>query len=165
MPRRPRWRSRQQALRRRLRTERIVQAAGDPANKTVPEIAKAAGVSAHEAYRVLRLPHVQSMVTEALERQGLTPDAIVRPYLDALNAWVVVRSSETMDARETAVPDHEQRCRAADRIIQLYGLRGGRDAEDVPLARGDVVQIQVQFVAPPGTPAPPGVQFIESDRH
>ena len=67
-------------------------------------------------------PHVQSLLTEALENRGVTPEKIVQPLLDGLKANIVVKHSETQAAKVTDLPDHEMRLRTVDRIVSLYGL-------------------------------------------
>ena len=97
-----------------------------------------------KAYQIVQRPLVQSALTDALERQGLTMEKLIRPLLDGLHANHVVKSSENLEAIETNVPDVRTRMEAADRLAQLYG--------GIPR--------QVEMPPPP----PPGLTVIISRR-
>ena len=110
------------------------------------EAVRQAGYSAmtaeKKAYAIVKRPLVQSALTEALERQGMTLEHILRPLIDALDANVIVRSQRHGCAQETSFPDHELRMRAADLLIGLYG--GVPKAIEIPPLppKGLVVIIQ-----------------------
>lgn len=95
--------------------------------------------AASHAYKVVKKPYIQSIFTASLERvmkaQQKEFDAIVKPYVDALDAPLVVKS--TMEGiaciakdpeTQEVIPDHDTRMRAADRLVDLYG--GKAKAED-----------------------------------
>ena len=91
-----------------------------------------------KAYDIVNRPLVQTALTEALERQGVTFDQILKPVIDALNATVIVRTLE--GPVKTKLPDHRIRLEAHDRLVRLYG--GTPKAAD------------------PLPPAPPGLTII-----
>ncbi len=74
-----------------------------------------------KAYQIVQRPLVQSALTDALERQGLTMEKLMKVYLDALEANHVVKSSERLEAVETEVPDVRMRVDAANHVAQFYG--------------------------------------------
>ena len=93
-----------------------------------------------KGYAIVKRPMVQSALTEALERQGVTFDRILRPAIDALDATVVVRT--IAGPIETKLPGHRMRLEAHDRLVSLYG-GPPRASETPPLSpRGLVVIIQ-----------------------
>lgn len=83
-----------------------------------------------KAYAIVKRPLVQSALTEAIKRQGMTLERILKPVIDALHANVVVRSQRLGSAHETPFPDHDLRIRAADLLISLYG--GAPKAVEIP---------------------------------
>jgi hypothetical protein len=81
-----------------------------------------------KAYAIVKRPLVQSALTEALERQGVTFDRILKPLIEALDATVVIRT--LAGPLETKLPDHRIRLEAHDRLISLYG--GTPRASEIP---------------------------------
>ncbi len=81
-----------------------------------------------KGYAIVKRPMVQSALTEALERQGVTFDRILRPVIDALDATVVVRT--IAGPIETKLPGHRMRLEAHDRLVSLYG--GPPRASEIP---------------------------------
>ena len=72
-------------------------------------------------YGILQRPRVQSFLTDALERAGITPDALGKPILEALHARVRVINSRQGTVVETQFPDHQTRLQAYDRVVAPYG--------------------------------------------
>ena len=96
-----------------------------------------------KASAIVNRPLVQSALTEALERQGVTFDQILKPLMDALGATLVARTLKGLV--QTTLPDHRIRLEAHDRAIRPYG--GTPRATEIP---------------PP--PAPGLVVIIERDK-
>ena len=80
---------------------------------------KLAGYSEGGASHVIRRPLVQSALSDALRRQGVTLAKMVKPIKDALQAKRVILFQGT--ATETALPDHQTRLEASDRAVALLG--------------------------------------------
>lgn len=93
-----------------------------------------------KAYDIVKRPLVQSALTEALERQGVTFNRILQPVVDALDATVIART--LAGPVKTNLPDHRIRLEAHDRLVSLYG--GTPRASKIPPIppRGLVVIIQ-----------------------
>ena len=72
-------------------------------------------------YGILQRPRVQSFLTDALERAGITPDALGKPILEALQARIRVTSNRLGTVMETELSDHQIRLQAYDRVIAAYG--------------------------------------------
>ena len=75
----------------------------------------------HKSSQIIRRPRIQSFLTEALERMGVTTERILQPVVDSLQANVVVKHTESLTAVVTDVPDLALRIQAHDRIVDLYG--------------------------------------------
>lgn len=83
-------------------------------------------------YLAIKKPYFQSILTEAVERalkrKNKQFDDIIQPYIDALNAPLIVKSqtegiaciAKDPDTQEI-LPDHAIRMGAADRLVKLYG--------------------------------------------
>ena len=93
----------------------------------------------HQGYRAIKRPCIQSAFTNSCERirqeYQMLFDAIVRPYFDALDAPLIVKSTQFGDAQipkdpetQQPFPDNALRMDAADRIVDLYGGKP-RDVE------------------------------------
>jgi hypothetical protein len=93
-----------------------------------------------KAYDIVKRPVVQTALTEALERQGMTFDRILKPVVDALDATVVAHT--LAGPVKTKLPDHRIRLEAHNRLVSLYG--GTPRASEIPPlpAPGLVVIIQ-----------------------
>lgn len=83
-------------------------------------------------YKYLRRPMIQSMFTDeiqkALEGKGKVFGAMVAPYIEALDAPVIVKSNIEGIAciardpdTQAVIPDHRVRMEAADKLIALHG--------------------------------------------
>ncbi len=117
-------------------------ARGLSATEAVRQAGYAESTVQKKAYQIVQRPLVQSALTDALERQGLTMEKLMKVYLDALEANHVVKSSERLEAVETEVPDTRTRVDAADRVSRFYGA----------------IPTQVEMPAPPS----PGLTVIIS---
>jgi hypothetical protein len=72
-----------------------------------------------KAYAIVKRPLVQSALTEALERQGMTFGRILKPVIHALDATVIDRT--LAGSVQTNLPDQRIRLEAHDRLVRLYG--------------------------------------------
>src|SRR5215831_7663519 len=103
-------------------------AAGVAAGKSLRQAAREAGyapsTAEKKAYKIIRSPRVQSFLTDALEKLGMTAERIVKPIVVALEAkrTVGVKSKEGVLALKTDEPDHRIRMEAFDRVERLYGV-------------------------------------------
>ncbi len=107
---------------------------------------------------VIQHPQVQSILTEAVERvlaeEQKQFDDIVRPYVKALGANVVVKMPTIGDAVETKIPDHATRMDAATHIARLYQPKNV-DEEAEKEKSGPPVLYQINFIeAGAKAPAP-----------
>ncbi len=75
----------------------------------------------HKSSQIIRRPRIQSFLTEALERMGVTAEKMLKPVVDGLQANVIVKHAESLAAVVTDVPDLTLRMQAHDRIVDLYG--------------------------------------------
>lgn len=98
-----------------------------------PLYAQAAG------YKVVKHPAIQSIFTDSCDRirqeRNIPFDRIVGRYFEALDAPLIVKSTQLGDAympkdpeTQQPYPDHAIRMDAADRIVNLYGGKP-RDVE------------------------------------
>lgn len=100
------------------------------------------GHASSTGYQMIRKPYFQSILTEAVERalkhKNKQFDSIIQPYIDALEAPMIVKSAtegiaciaKDPDTQEI-LPDHNVRMGAADRLVELYG---GKDKLAPPAA-------------------------------
>jgi hypothetical protein len=108
--------------------------------KAVEEAGYSPITAQKKAYDIVKRPLVQTALTEALERQGMTFDRILKPVVDALDATVVAHT--LAGPVKTKLPDHRIRLEAHNRLVSLYGGTP-RGSEIPPLpAQGLVVIIQ-----------------------
>ena len=108
--------------------------------KAVEEAGYSPMTAQKKAYAMVKRPMVQSALTEALERQGMTFERILKPVVDALDATVIART--LAGPVKTKLPNHRIRLEAHDRLVRLYGGTP-RSSEIPPLpAKGLVVIIQ-----------------------
>ncbi len=102
-----------------------------------------------EGYRIIRHPEIQSKLTQAVERvlaqERAEFDEIVRPYVKALKAKVVVKNSQTLMAAETEIPDHSVRMEAAAHITKLYQPKNVEE-DDEKERSGPPVLYQINFI-------------------
>lgn len=83
-----------------------------------------------KAYVIVKSPLVQSALTDALERLGVTFDDLLKPVVEALKATLPARSVAGL--RKTNFPDHRVRLAAHDLLVRLYG--GVPRPSDIPPA-------------------------------
>lgn len=116
---------------RHLKTAKNVAKGMSPVSAMV-EAGYSESYARSHGYAVVKRPYIQSIVTEAVDRvmkqENKEFDAIVRPLVKALDAPLIVKSTQLGDAQipkdpETGepFPDHQTRMAAADRLIDLYG--------------------------------------------
>ncbi len=119
-----------------------------------------------KAYRIVRHPQVQSVLTEALEALGVTAKKIMQPIVDGLEAREVVRSKDGDILAHD--PDHRVRLQAHDRAVALYGLGKGAEHPAPDLDQpSPIYNIQINFVKPKdraATPLPEGSSSDSSSR-
>ncbi len=107
-----------------------------------------------KAYRIVRHPHVQSFLTEALEALGVTAKKIMQPVIDGLEACEVVKTEDGKIL--TDYPDHKIRFMAHDCAVQLYGLGKGAEHPAPGLDQPcPTYNIQINFVSPKDRAATP----------
>ena len=98
--------------------------AGFVAGRSLTQAAKDAGyansTAEKKASAIFNRPLVQSELTKALERHGLTMKDIVRPIVDGLRANRIMVIGGTTIV-ESQIPDHQIRLAASDRAVKLLG--------------------------------------------
>ncbi len=115
-----------------------------------------------KAYRIVRHPQVQSVLTEALEALGVTARKIMQPVIDGLEACEVVRSKDGDILAHD--PDHRVRLQAHDRAVGLYGLGKGAEHPAPGLDQpSPIYNIQINFVKPKDRAATPLPEVSSSD--
>jgi len=106
-----------------------------------------------KAYLIVRHPTVQSLLTESIGRvlteENKKFDDIVRPYVKALGACVVVKSTQFGVASETTIPDHSIRMEAASHLTKLYQPKNAEDQEEEAGKSGPPVILQINFIKSP----------------
>jgi hypothetical protein len=112
-----------------------------PQEQALIEAGYSPNYAASKAYKVIKKPYIQSIFTEALERvmklRNKEFDAIIAPYIDALDAPLVVKSTTEGIAciakdpeTQEVIPDHDARMKAADRLVDLYGGKAKTDDDE-----------------------------------
>ncbi len=115
-----------------------------------------------KAYRIVRHPQVQSVLTEALEALGVTARKIMQPVIDGLEACEVVRSKDGDILADD--PDHRVRLQAHDRAVALYGQGKGAEHPAPGLDQpAPTYNIQINFVKPKDREATPLTEVSSSD--
>ena len=93
----------------------------------------------HQGYKAIKRPCIQSQFTESCARlfakHNLPFDRMVEPFVEALNAPLMVKSTQLGDAympldpkTQKPYPDHALRMEAAGHLIDLHGGKP-RDVE------------------------------------
>ena len=107
-------------MRASIKERKLVQ--GVLQGKSVRQAAKEAGYAESTAnvksYGILKRPRVQSLLTDALERAGITPDRLAHVLAEGLQATKVIK---TQDGRKE-VPDHRIRLEAYEQATKAYGF-------------------------------------------
>ncbi len=103
-----------------------------------------------KAYRVIRHPEVQSLLTESVARvlaeENKKFDDIVRPYVKALEANIVVKIPVAGMAVQTTVVDHLTRMAAASHLIGLYRPKAKQSEDQEIKANAPSVNIHIHFI-------------------
>jgi len=106
-----------------------------------------------KAYRVIRHPEVQSLLTESVARvlakENKKFDDIVRPYVKALEANIVVKMPAAGVAVQTSIVDHPTRMAAAAHLIGLFRAKGKEVQEEEAGLKGPPVVCQINFIESP----------------
>jgi len=124
-------------------------AKGVAAGKPVREAALAAGYSSSvaktKAYKIIRSPRVQSFLTDAMEKLGVTAEMIVQPIKNALLATrtVAIKTKEGEVQLKTDEPDVRLQLEGFDRAERLYGVTLTKH-EVPPLPRGNLTVVIVR---------------------
>lgn len=111
-----------------------------------------------DGYRIIKHPEIQSRLTEAVARvlaeEKKQFDDIVRPYVRALDAKVIVKAPGVV--AESEIPDHALRMEAASHLTKLYQPKNAEDEEKEAGKTGPPVVYQINFIeAGSKQPAPP----------
>lgn len=103
-----------------------------------------------KAYQIIRHPVVQSLLTESCERvlrkQHKSFDDLLKPFVKALEATVVVKMPAAGRAVQTSVIDHPTRIAAATHLIGLYRAKGNEVQEDDSGLKGPHIVYQINFI-------------------
>ena len=103
-----------------IKERKLVQ--GVLQGKSVRQAAKDAGYAKSTAevrsYGILKRPRVQSLLTDALEQAGITPERLAQVLTDALDA---TRMIETKNGTRE-VPDHRIRLDGCEQATRAYGF-------------------------------------------
>jgi phage terminase small subunit len=128
------------------RERRLVQGvlSGQPVKQAASAAGYAPSSAASNSYLILDRPRVRSLLTDALERAGLSEETLAAPLLAALNARVQIINTRTMTAVEVDLPDHHVRLTAADKIVALYAYVPRRVEMPDPPGEGLTVNIYQQ---------------------
>jgi phage terminase small subunit len=109
-------------------------AKGMPQVTALIEAGYSADYASAQGYAAVKRPCIQSILTHLVEkvmtRRKMPMERIIEPYLDALDAPMVVKSTtegiatiaRDPDTQEI-IPDHDVRMKAADRLTDLYGAK------------------------------------------
>ena len=80
----------------------------------------AESTSQHKASQIINQPRIQSFLTDALEKVGLTADVLTKILKEAARACLVIEREGKLI--QTNIPDHRTRLTAYDRIVAAYGV-------------------------------------------
>lgn len=131
---------------------------GISAGKSVLQAAKDAGYAESSArqlpYQFLKQPEVQSPLTEALARVGVTPDKISKTILEGMEAKARVAFEGTLS--ETELPDHRVRGEFVDRATTLMGVV----PRNIQAPEAPRKQMVVLIAQDPRTPATAAIKQI-----
>jgi phage terminase small subunit len=125
------------------RERRLVQGvlSGQPVKQAASAAGYAPSSASSNAYVILDRPRVRSLLTDALERAGLSEGTLCTALLAALNARVQIVNTRTMAALEVDLPDHQVRLAAVDKIVALYAYVPRRVEMPDPPGEGLTVNI------------------------
>ena len=110
-------------MRASIKERKLVQGVleGKSVRQAAKDAAYAKSTADVKSYGILRCPRVQSFLTEALERAGITPETLAKPVVEALQARVRVTNHQRGTITETDLPDHQTRMQVYDRVVATYG--------------------------------------------
>ena len=141
------------------------------AGKTKVKAALDAGYAPSTAYKssfaLIERPQIRTFLTEAFQAQGMTPEKMIQPVLDAYEAKLKVFSREVGGLVLTDEPDHDVRLKAYDRATAAFGVIP-REVEMQPpprpglvviIERANAPQEAAQTAKPIDRPVPPGKQI------
>jgi hypothetical protein len=124
---------------------------GKPLIRAAKDAGYAKSTAEKKSFAILRRPLVQSELTKAMERHGLTMKRIVQPIVAGLTANLSMVVHGVMI--ESDFPDHHIRLAASDRAVKLLGGIP-KVGESTPSASGLNLFISVDQQSPT-VPAPP----------
>lgn len=143
------------ATKSRLRRKAVAKnlAIGMNPEQAVIEAGYSPMTARKKAYLVIRHPEVQSILTESVARvltvENKKLDDIVRPYVKALDATVVVKMPAAGVAVQTTVVDHSTRMAAATHLIGLHRAMRSDVQKDDAGTKGPPVLLQINFIKSP----------------
>ena len=137
-------------MRASIKERKLVQ--GVLQGKSVRQAAKEAGYAESTAnvksYGILKRPRVQSLLTDALERAGITPDRLAHVLADGLLATKVIKTQDGW--RE--VPDHRIRLEAYEQATRAYGfVPKSQELPEPPLPD---LKVNIMVAEPKAQPKP-----------
>lgn len=88
---------------------------------------KVANVYAH---RLERKPDVRKQINKAIKKRDITIDKLINVYAEAMQAVKVVIIGKGEDAFADPQPDHVTRMKAADKFMDLMGIKGQAKTEN-----------------------------------
>lgn len=81
--------------------------------------------AAHKAgYRLSKQPDIQKQLNKAIKRHNITVDKLMTVYAEAMMAEKVVIIGKGDDAFADPTPDHITRMKAADKFMDILGIKG-----------------------------------------
>lgn len=143
------------AIRNRLRRKAVAKnlAIGMKPEEALLEAGYSPTTARKKAYQIIRHPVVQSLLTESCERvlqkQNKSFDDLLKPFVKALDATVVVKMPAAEGAVQTTVVDHSTRMAAAEHLIGLYRAKGNDVQEGDAREKGPPVLLQINFIKSP----------------
>ncbi|MGE0469628.1 MAG: hypothetical protein AB7L09_12695 [Nitrospira sp.] len=140
--------------RTRQRSVALNLAKGMAPEQAVIEAGYSPTTARKKAYRIIRHPVVQSLLTECCERvlqkNNKCFDDLLEPFVNALDAKVVVKMPAAGRAVQTTVVDHPTRMAAAVFLIGLFrDKRGELQAEDSGLKGPPPLHYHINFIKTP----------------
>lgn len=93
-----------------------------PQKRLVRAVVQHVAVDPSLVYKTLKLTHIQSALTDALRRKGLTPERMADLLADAVVATRSLVGGSRRAPVVLEVPDHQVRLGAYDRVVAAHGL-------------------------------------------
>ncbi len=157
---------------KRKKFAKVAQALAEGLNQT--EAVRRAGYSEQtarkKAFAIVRRQEVQSALTEAYERLGLTLDKLVQPVIAALDATEIV-VDPNRGLVLTDQPAHEIRMKAYDRVTKAFGFIPMRTEMPPPpppgltviIQKAEPVETKTKDITPPNATMPLNVRITRRD--